>query len=100
MSLFAQAQAIDVGSRSQGTRQTVQTTQVDPARFKELAALVEEAMPNAELNSAAIEKSGLAPTGEPMVPFAVKQKFPRKCSVTFYYNGKVVWAGIEPIHLS
>jgi hypothetical protein len=99
MSLFKQAQAIDVSSRAQGARQPVSTTQVDPARFAELATLVEEALPNAELNTAAIEKNGLSPTGEKMVPFAVKQRWPTKCSVTFYYNGRVVWAGLDPIAL-
>ena len=99
MSLYAEAQAIDVGARKTGARQAIQTSQVDPVRFEELAALVEAALPNAVLNSAAVEKSGLAPTGDKMVPYAVKQRFPTKASVTFYYNGKVTWAGLEPIDL-
>jgi hypothetical protein len=100
MSLFSQAEAIDVSKRPDGARQPVTTTQIDPARIEELAGKIEEALPNAELNTAAIEKSGLAPTGNKMVPFAVKQRWPTKASVTCYYNGKVVWAGIEPISLS
>ena len=37
---------------------------------------------------------------EKMLPFAVKQQWLSKASVTMYYNDKVVWARIDPISLS
>ena len=99
MSLYTRAQGV---SPATAARQAVQTVVVDPARFEELASLVEAALPNAVLNEDALANGGIIPGTDPpekIVPFAVKQVQPTKASVTFYYNGKVVFAGIEPIAL-
>lgn len=101
MSLLAEARKLHGGLavRPNGSRQAVVTTTIDiESELEALAAAVEAALPNAKLNVAAIEKNGLSPIGTPMIPFAVTQRFPIKASVTCYYNGKVVWAGIEPVY--
>lgn len=96
MSLYTEARGVSPGVAA---RQPVVSTKVDPARFEELAALVEAALPNAVLNKAAIEKGGINAAGDPIVQYAVTQRRPMKASVTFYHNGSVTWAGIEPIEL-
>ena len=102
MSLLADARALHAGlaARRDGPSQPVQTTVIDLTEIEAFATAVEAALPNAAVNSAAIEKNGLSPVGDgsPMIPFAVKQRHPVKASVTVYYNGKVVWAGIAPCY--
>ena len=101
MSLLSDARTLHAGlaARPAGAQQPVTTTTIDvEAELEAFAAAVEAALPKAVLNSAAINKSGLAPNGAPMVPYAVVQKRPIKASVTLYYNGRVVWAGIEPCY--
>ena len=101
MSLLTQAKALHTGlaARPQGARQPVTTTQIDvESELEAVAEAVEVALPNAVLNQAAIEKNGLSPIGTPMVPYAVTQRWPTKASVTVYYNGKVVWAGVDPCY--
>ena len=98
MSLYTEATGV---APSAAARQAVVTTTVDAGRFEELAALVEAAMLSPLLNHDAMAKGGIVPGTESdkVVPFAVKQVQPTKASVTFYYNGRVVWAGIAPIAL-
>ena len=103
MSLLSDARALHAGlkTRPSGPSQPVSTTTIDvETELEALASSVEAALPNAVVNSAAIEKNGLSPVGDgsPMIPFAVKQRSPAKASVTVYYNGKVVWAGMDPCY--
>ena len=100
MSLYESCNALHagLGARKSGAAQAVQTSTIDIGELEKFAAAVEAALPNATVNTAAIEKNGVSPLGDggPMIPFAVKQRHPVKASVTCYYNGKIVWAGIEP----
>lgn len=92
MGLLAQAQAVEVAARTSGPQQAVRTLEIDPANLEELVAAIETQFPKAELHEAPIIKQGLAPTGDRMVPFAVKQRIPAG-NCTVYYTGKVVLAG-------
>jgi hypothetical protein len=95
--LLKQAESIDVAA-SKGQTQAVRTVKVDPAKWQEyVAPIVEQHMPNAELNSAAISKGGTTASGAQVVLFAVKQTFPMKASVTVYHNGTVVLAGLPEV---
>jgi hypothetical protein len=99
MSLYAQAQELSAEPRSGGNAQPVVTTTVDPSTFEALAEAIEAAYPNMALNVDAIEKGGVRPDDSKIVPFACKQSFPKKGSITFYDTGKVVWAGVEAVEL-
>jgi len=103
MSLLSQCTSLhaELAERPDGPRQAVSTTTINvETDLEALANAVEAALPHAVVNDAAIHKNGLSPLGDgkPMIPFAVKQRHPVKASVTVYYNGKVVWAGLEPCY--
>lgn len=100
MSLFEKSKNVSPVAAKSGPAQLVQKTQIEPteAGIQALADKIEAAYPKMALNTAAMQKSGFAPDGTtPMVPFAVKQGKPHPASVTVYYNGTVVWTGVEPL---
>jgi len=99
MSLFDQAKAVEVAGANAGPSQVISKSTIDVARVAELADKVEAAFPGMELNTNAIAKGGKTATGQPVVVFACKRRLPTTAAVTVYYNGTVVWAGVEPLSL-
>ena len=93
LTLAEQAAAVE------GEGAPIQTTQIDPVKWEDLANLIGAQYPTMQLNKKGIQHAGKAPTGENMVLFACKSRRDPKGSVTIYYTGSVTWAGIDPIAL-
>jgi len=98
--LYAAAQAIAAEPVKRGPSQLIKKTSVEPTpeAVDALGARIEKAYPKMVANENAVRKAGYAPDGETrMVLLACKQGKPSPASVTVYYNGTVVWTGVEPV---
>lgn len=101
MSLLSQITAAktDIKASTAGPSQLISKTAVnmaDAAEFELLANALEA--DGFKLHEAGMKSAGLAPTGEPMVALCVRKLVGGKSStVTLYYNGTCVWAGMDPL---
>ena len=98
MSMFTAAVAAKtaVKASTTGPSQVVQKTTINLDDLEQLADALEAN--GFKLHEAGIRNAGLAPTGEPMVALSCQRKVGGKtATVSTYYNGTTVWAGIEPV---
>ena len=103
MSLFSAAQDVAVKANASGQGQVVHTSTIALEDIEKLATKLEKL--GFRLLENAIKGGGNSPLMDPttnkplkMVPFAAQLNVAGRPSqtVVVYYNGKVVWSGLEP----
>ena len=99
MSMIDQAREAQKSATANTTNQAVLRTEIDSARWEELAAKIEATYPGMRLNLDAITKGGKTATQKAVVLFSCKRRLPTPASVTMYHNGTVVWAGCDALTL-